>query len=245
MGVAELDLHADVGVVGSSGPLASCRAPEPGQVGAREPGGQRGVVQRIDQGQLVRTVDVAEAVDATGNACLPARADHPSAERGAVIVESDGSVDDDLGDLADRRPQPRPEGLHDLRVMVEQVPGRTVRADWTAAEDGARCRADPSTGAGRVLHCLALLEQRPEVDDPGHERHEQGGDDGELDGGGPSLAPEPRETVARCPIRCSRRAQFHGRDVGSPDRRLEHRSAVDQPMKRLSGTCRTTCSSSR
>ncbi len=222
--MAEFYLHTDVGVVGAPGPLTNRRAPESGEVGTGEPGSECGVVQRIDQGQFVRAVDVAEVVDSAGNARLPARADCPSPERRAVVVESDGSVDDDLGDLADRRPQPRPEGLHDLRILVEQVPGGTVRADRAAAEDGARRRADPSAGAGGVLNRLTLLEQGPEVDDPGHEGHEQRGDDGELDSGGPSLVPGPPETVARRHLGCRRRKQFHGRNVGSREGRLERSS---------------------
>ncbi len=222
--MAEFYLHTDVGVVGAPGSLASGRAPESGEVGTGEPGSERGVVQRIDQGQLVLAVGVAEAVDSAGNARLPARADRPSPERRAVVVESDGSVDDDLGDLADRRPEPCPQGLHDLRILVEQVPRGTVRADRAAAQDGARCRTDACTGPGGVLDRLTLLEQGPEVDDPGHEGHEKGGDDGEFDGRGSALAPGPPETVARRHLGCRRREQFHGRNVGSREGRLERRS---------------------
>ena len=60
--------------------------------------------------------------------------------------------------------------------------------------------------------------------EPGHEGHEKGGDDGEFDGRGSALAPGPPETVARRHLGCRRREQFHGRNVGSREGRLERRS---------------------
>lgn len=84
--------------------------------------------------------------------------------------------------------------------MIDPIAGDAVRADRAAAEDGTGCGTDSGAGTGRILDCLALLEQGSEVDDPGEERHEQGGDDGEFDGGRSPFAAGPPETAARRPF---------------------------------------------
>lgn len=97
MGMLQFDLNADVCIVGSPGPFAGGRAPELGEIGAREGCRKRGFAQGVNEGQLVRSVHVAEVGDAARWGEFFARLDHPSLQRRQVrrSVESDGSVDDD------------------------------------------------------------------------------------------------------------------------------------------------------
>ena len=195
--MAEVHLDADVGVHGAFRPIADPGAPESGEVRARERRGEVGVGLGVDEAKLVRPVDIAEPVDTTGDRRLPACADHPAFQRDISCILGDRAVDHDLRDLVRCGTQPGANGGHDLGVVVEPNAGVAVRADRGLAEHGAGGGADAGPGSSRVLHGLTLLEQRPVVDDPGDDRDQQSGDDGEFDGGGSAFAPGAPEAVAR------------------------------------------------
>ena len=138
MRVLELDLNTDERIIGALGSFAGRRTPEPGEVGARETGGQRRFAEGVDEGELSRAVHVAEVGDATRRTQLLARRDHSAFERRAVGIEGNRSIHHDPGDLFGRGPEASTKGFHDLRVVVEAVPRNAVRTDWASTKYGTR-----------------------------------------------------------------------------------------------------------
>ena len=194
--MVEVNFNADVCVIGPLRPLPRRRTPIAGQTGKGITGerrGESGGGQGVNKGQLVRAVDVAKPWHPSRSRLLGTDTRHPTVEQGGgdVAVQLDRGVHDDFRDLTAGGSEAGADRLHDHGVLVNSVAPVAVRVDRRGAEDGARRRPRPCSGAGGVLHGLSLLEQGAVVDDAGDDRNEERGDHREFDCRGTSFSAFP------------------------------------------------------